>query len=274
MAASRTASTRPFLALVWLALAAGCGRSVLYGDFARESGDLDGDGGEGEGNSGGTSAGRGGRSGTTGSGATGPNTGGTTTGSGGDGSGATGPNTGGANSTGGSPVVTGGTSNGGEPNGGTSSGNTSTGGSAIAGANSGGVGASSGQGGSPQAGKGGQAGEPSVPDVPCGDTICDISETCCVGLTATACLPEGSACNGAILNCSSPGYCAAEGGGEFCCLTMGGGMATADCSDDCSNSFDGSGRLRLRLCESNDDCTPNRECRMTFVGVNACMRRL
>jgi hypothetical protein len=281
MAASRRASPRPLLAVVWLALAVGCGRSMLYGEFSRESDDLDGEGGEGADSSGGTRAGRtgGGRNGaggdTTGAGATGPSTGGTSTGTGGDGSGATGPNTGGS-----STGATGGIATGGAANGGTSSGDTSTGGSVSAGngnggvANSSGVGASAGQGGNQQAGKGGEAGEPNNPDVPCGDTICDVTETCCVGLTETACLPDGSACNGAVLNCSSPGYCAAEGGGEFCCLTMGGGMATAECSDDCSNSFDGSGRLRLRLCESDDDCTPNRECRMTFVGVNACMRRL
>jgi hypothetical protein len=53
---------------------------------------------------------------------------------------------------------------------------------------------------------------------------------------------------------------------------MGGGVATATCSDECSNNGEPM-RLRLRLCESDDDCTPNRECRMTFIAVNACMRR-
>lgn len=261
MAARRP--SRPFLTLVWFALVAGCGRTVLYGEQTIEEDPL-GNGGEGADSSGGTRAGRGGRNGTAGdasaTGGSNSQSGGTST-VGGNASGATG----GRNSVGGS-LVTGGTSNAGV---GADGGSSTTGGTNAGGVS--GVGADAGQGGNVQAGKGGEAGEPNDPGPNCSENPCEEGEFCCVGLTATACLPEGTDCNGAVLGCSAPSSC----DGAICCLTMGGGMASSECTDDCSNNFpNGSGRLRLRLCASDDDCTPNRECRMTFVGVTACMRRL
>jgi hypothetical protein len=257
--------------LVSLAFAASCGRSDLYGDFVESAG---GDGFESGGNGNGSGGTRAGRAGSNGSGGDGVATGGSgpnTGGSDGTGgvliSGGTGPDAGGA-------VSTGGTASGGD----STSGGSDTGGFAGAAASGGvpsggvsGVGGDAGQSGNAgKAGMAGMAGQTNMPGVNCGGTVCDAADTCCVGLTATACLPAGTACNGAVLLCSAPSECEDA---SFCCLTMGGGMASSECSNECSNSFDGNGRLKLRLCESDDDCTPNRECRMTFVGVMACMRR-
>ena len=254
------------IALVSLGLAVSCGRSTLYG---LES-DV-GESGDGPDGSGGTRAGRGGRSG---------NGSGGNPGKGGSGNGAN-PSTGGngeggSNAGFGGTLTTGGTSLGGGASGGFSgnvtTGGTSTAGSAAGGMDSGGVGGNGGIGGeagNPQAGKAGEAGMPNTPGVLCGDTVCDAADRCCVGLTDIGCVPAGSECNGAVLTCSQPGDC--DSGG-FCCLTMGMGMATGECSDTCTTEF-GTGRIKLRLCATQDDCTDDRECRMTFVGVTACMRR-
>jgi hypothetical protein len=261
---TRGARTRlgEWIALLSLALSASCGRSTLYG-FESDAGES-GDGPDG---TGGTSAGRGGRSGkgTGGNPGKGGNAAAGSASAGRTGEGGTDTSTGGSFAEGGTGISGGFAGN-------VTTGGTSTAGSAAGGTDSGGLGGNSGNGGdagSPQAGKAGEAGMPNTPGVRCGDTICDARETCCVGLTEFGCVPAGSECNGAVLTCSQPGDC--ESGG-FCCLTMGMGMATGECSDTCTTEF-GTGRIKLRLCASQDDCTDNRECRMTFVGVTACMRR-
>ncbi len=189
------------------------------------------------------------------------------TGVGGAGSGGGRPPKGGAPSTGGA-VVGGATATGGTSIMGGTGGDIGTAGAAMGGVSMGGA-SSGGIGGVGVGGAAGAAGEPSVPDVACGNDRCEAGrEVCCVSVAGFACIGNGRTCNGAVLDCTSASDCT---GGDVCCL----GLATptgsvSSCKDRCAPANPES---EWQLCSSDAECRGNRRCTQTVFGVSVCSRR-
>lgn len=162
----------------------------------------------------------------------------------------------------GTSMVVGGTSAGGS--GIVQGGTVGFGGKATGGAAQGGVA----QGGVGVAGSIATGGTGAIVPLTCGNTVCNsLIETCCATLGGFGCIPEGEACNGAVLHCGAASDC---DGNQVCCLRIvdevGSGSA---CKDSCQ----GMGPDRERqLCHTDADCAANRQCRDTVFGISVCTR--
>ena len=108
----------------------------------------------------------------------------------------------------------------------------------------------------------------------CGSQSCDVkTQSCCVSLAVgsvgAACVPLGTACTGAALDCDEPADC--SGTGTVCCfgLQLGGGTGVG-LGSRCGPRAACGGLGRFVLCRTNGDCGGTTPACCNVGGVPLC----